>query len=149
MPLLVTSHLFNTKFSLVTYFKPMFQFCTHWKQKTSGFLMFSEGIEMEHWLKTGKCRVLFRTLNRYSPVRVMLQIWKFFYTVSFFISLFYENHEAQNRQKIKIVLRIMLRLKVFNLITIWARRYNYTRVNFSHKIWSTSIKKHFELLRFL
>ena len=35
-------------------FKPMFHFCIPWKyQKTGGFLMFSGGIEVEHWLKMG------------------------------------------------------------------------------------------------
>ena len=33
----------------------MFHFYTPWKQKTSGFLMFSGVIEVEHWLKMGKC----------------------------------------------------------------------------------------------
>ena len=43
----------NDKY-LLTYFQPMFYFYTHWKhQKTRGFLMFSEGIEVEHWLKIG------------------------------------------------------------------------------------------------
>ena len=35
-------------FSLSNHFKPMFHFYTPWKHKTSGFLMFSGGIEMEH-----------------------------------------------------------------------------------------------------
>ena len=36
------------------YFQPMFHFYTPWKyQKTAGFLMFSGGIEVEHWLKMG------------------------------------------------------------------------------------------------
>ena len=36
------------------YFKPMFHFYTPWKhQKAKDFLMFSGGIEMEHWLKMG------------------------------------------------------------------------------------------------
>ena len=38
------------------------------------------------------------------------------YTVSFYQIPFYKNHEAQNHQKIKNLLRIMLRLKVSNLI---------------------------------
>ena len=36
----------------------------------------------------------------------------------FYKNPFYKNHEAQNRQKIKNILRIMLRLKVSNLIRI-------------------------------
>ena len=39
---------------ILTHFRPMFHFYTPWKhQKTGGFLMFSGGIEMEHWLKMG------------------------------------------------------------------------------------------------
>ena len=35
-------------------FSPMFHFYTPWKhQKTSSFLIFSGGIEVEHWLKMG------------------------------------------------------------------------------------------------
>ena len=38
----------------VTHFQPMFHFYIPRKhQKTSGFLMFSGGIEVEHWLKMG------------------------------------------------------------------------------------------------
>ena len=38
----------------LTHFQPMFHFYTPWKQqKTGGFLMFSGGIEVEHWLKMG------------------------------------------------------------------------------------------------
>ena len=36
----------------LTYFKPVFHLYTPWKrQKTKGFLVFSGGIEMEHWAK--------------------------------------------------------------------------------------------------
>ena len=35
----------------ITHFQPMFPFYTPWKhQKTSGFLMFAGGIEVEDWL---------------------------------------------------------------------------------------------------
>ena len=35
-----------------THFRLMFYLYAPWKrQKTSGFLMFSEGINMEHWLE--------------------------------------------------------------------------------------------------
>ena len=38
----------------IIHFKPMFYACTPWKhQNTFGFLMFSEGIEMEHRLEMG------------------------------------------------------------------------------------------------
>ena len=38
--------------SNLTHFQPVFHFYAPWKhQKTSGFLMFSGGIEIEHWLK--------------------------------------------------------------------------------------------------
>ena len=38
-------------------FKPMFHFYTPWKrQKTSGFLMFSLGIEKEHWTIGSWCK---------------------------------------------------------------------------------------------
>ena len=41
-------------FLVLTHFQPMFHFYTPWKhQKTSDFLMFSEGIVKEHWLKIG------------------------------------------------------------------------------------------------
>ena len=44
----------NQKFRL-THFQPMFHFYTPWKhQKSSRFLMFSEGIKMEHFLKIGE-----------------------------------------------------------------------------------------------
>ena len=39
----------------------------------------------------------------------------------FFYNLFYKNHEAQHLEKIKNIVRIMLRLKVYNLMGIWAR----------------------------
>ena len=40
--------------SFLTHFQPMFHFYTPRKhQKTSGFLMFSRAIEVEHWLKMG------------------------------------------------------------------------------------------------
>lgn len=43
----------NTGFFL-TNFQPMFQFYTLWKhQKPFGFLMFSRGIEVEHWFEMG------------------------------------------------------------------------------------------------
>ena len=36
----------------------MFHFYIPWKhQKTGGFLMFSEGIEVEHWLKMGYMKI--------------------------------------------------------------------------------------------
>ena len=36
----------------LAYFQPMFHLYTRWKhQKTFGLLMFSGGIEVEHWLK--------------------------------------------------------------------------------------------------
>ena len=39
---------------LSTNFNPMFHFYTPWiRQKTKGFLTYSGGIEMEHWVKTG------------------------------------------------------------------------------------------------
>ena len=41
----------NINIFYLTHFKPMFHFYTPWKQKTGGFLMFSGGIEVEHWLK--------------------------------------------------------------------------------------------------
>ena len=54
-------HLISTNFCSVgktgtppplTHFNPMFYFYTLWKrQKTFGFLTFSEGIEMWHWTK--------------------------------------------------------------------------------------------------
>ena len=34
-----------------THFSPMFHFYTPWK--AFGFLMFSKGIEIEHWIKMG------------------------------------------------------------------------------------------------
>ena len=38
----------------LTHFQPMSHFYTPWKdQKTGGFLIFSGGIEVEHWLKIG------------------------------------------------------------------------------------------------
>ena len=38
----------------LTHFKSMFYFYTPWKsQKTFGFLVFSGGKEMEHWVKMG------------------------------------------------------------------------------------------------
>ena len=38
----------------LTHFQPMFHFHTPWKyQKTEGCLIFSGGIEVEHWLKNG------------------------------------------------------------------------------------------------
>ena len=41
-------------FEKVFQVQPMFHFYILWKhQKTSGFLMFSGGIEVEHWLKMG------------------------------------------------------------------------------------------------
>ena len=36
----------------------------------------------------------------------------------FYRNPFYKNHEAQNHQKIKNILKIMLRFRVFNLIKI-------------------------------
>ena len=40
--------------SVLIHFQPMFHFYTPWKhQKTGGFLMFSGGIEVQHWLKIG------------------------------------------------------------------------------------------------
>ena len=41
------------KIAYLTHFQPLFHFYIPWKQKTSGFLMFSEGIEVEYWLKNG------------------------------------------------------------------------------------------------
>ena len=39
---------------LLTHFQPMFHFFTSWKhQKTSGFLTFSGGFEIQHWLEMG------------------------------------------------------------------------------------------------
>ena len=39
----------------LNHFQPMFHFYTPRKhQKTSGFLIFSGGIEVEHWLKLGE-----------------------------------------------------------------------------------------------
>ena len=39
---------------LLTHFKPMFHFHTHWNhQKTRSLLMFSLRIEIEHWLEMG------------------------------------------------------------------------------------------------
>ena len=38
----------------LTHFQPLFHFYTPWKhKKTFAFLMFSGGIEVEHWLKMG------------------------------------------------------------------------------------------------
>ena len=46
--------LFNLVFNSVTQFKPIIHFYTPWKrEKTTSFLLFSDGIEMEHWLKMG------------------------------------------------------------------------------------------------
>ena len=46
--------LYLTFYHLLTHFQPMLYFNTPWKhQKTGGFLMFSRGIEVEHWLKMG------------------------------------------------------------------------------------------------
>ena len=40
--------------NFVTYFKPMYHFYTPWKrQKTRGFMRFSDIIEMKHWFKIG------------------------------------------------------------------------------------------------
>ena len=45
---------FIVNYELLTYFKSMLHLSTPWKsQKISGFLTFSGGIEMEHWLKMG------------------------------------------------------------------------------------------------
>ena len=42
------------KLSTLTHFSPVLQFCTPWKrQETKGFLTFSEGIEIWHWIKMG------------------------------------------------------------------------------------------------
>ena len=41
-------------FKALTHSQPIFHFYSPWKQqKTGGFLMFSGGIEVEHWLKMG------------------------------------------------------------------------------------------------
>ena len=38
----------------LTHFKPTLHFYTLWKhKKIGGFLMFLEGVEVEHWLKMG------------------------------------------------------------------------------------------------
>ena len=38
----------------LTHFEQMFHFYTSWKgKKNLGFLMFSGGMEMEHWLTSG------------------------------------------------------------------------------------------------
>ena len=48
-----TSHTASIFFYLNP-FQPIFHFYIPWKhQKTGGFLMFSGGIEVEHWLKMG------------------------------------------------------------------------------------------------
>ena len=40
---------------LLTHFNPLLYFYTPWKrQKTKGFLAFSEGIEVERWAKMGQ-----------------------------------------------------------------------------------------------
>ena len=45
---------FRVKKEELTYFQPMFQFCTPWKHKKPwGFLMFSGDTEVKHWLKMG------------------------------------------------------------------------------------------------
>ena len=47
------SQFFSFWLALI-HFQPMFYFNTPWKyQKTRGFLMFSGGIEVGHWLKMG------------------------------------------------------------------------------------------------
>ena len=47
-------HMCETSFGLLTHFEPMFHFYTPWlNEKTGGFRMFSEGVEVEHWLKMG------------------------------------------------------------------------------------------------
>ena len=63
---LTTEHIGNKKYcrfyvtadiaidchNYLTHFQPMFHFYTPWKHhKIGGFLMFSGGIEVEHWLK--------------------------------------------------------------------------------------------------
>ena len=62
---------------------------------------------------------------------------------------FYKNHKAQNRRKIKNILRIMLRLKVSNLIGICAKFLTGCECGFHVSFSSTSIKTNFELLWFL
>ena len=48
------SNFWEYWYGSLTHFQPMFHFYTIWKhQKTSGFLIFSGGIEVEHWLKMG------------------------------------------------------------------------------------------------
>ena len=43
----------------LSHFKSLFYFLTPWKrQKTSDFLTYSEGTEMEHWLEMGYCNRL-------------------------------------------------------------------------------------------
>ena len=43
----------------LTHFSPMFHSYSSWKrQKTSGSLMFSGGIDMEHWLKIDQCHLV-------------------------------------------------------------------------------------------
>ena len=44
--------------NLLAHFSPMFDFYTPWKrQKTQGFLTFSDGIEMENWGKTDERKI--------------------------------------------------------------------------------------------
>ena len=87
-------------FTFLSHFSPIFQTYTSWKrQKTKGFLTFSAGIEMEHWVNIWFKSALIYCLKTkyccYSETHQKTSVWVFFLLQA--SSLDRQNHALLDR----------------------------------------------------
>ena len=133
-------------FLILTHFQPLFYFYTPWKhQKTGGFLMFSGGIEVEHWLKIGLVNLSELAkfylpwnhqetkdfpvisggaeVHRFAKFRdrplYVLDIWYFFQKFDWYLTLFFMNSASS----------------CFVLSRIWISYCIFKTVRFSDDSW--------------